>query len=152
MTITNAERIAEIAARAKAATPGPWHCGSSHCLADIPGGDKGIHLALNSLKRYDAPMFAAIRHAIANISIALLPKGTGWSGLTKRQKANAAFIAAAREDIPWLLAQLRKATDWERLARTVKRAITIPPGRTALESTTVDAIAAALKAAVEKEA
>jgi len=55
----------------------------------------------------------------------------------------------AQADIGWLLVQLRAATDWERLAKAAWNAI--DDDRLSAQEN-VDAIAAALKAAVEKGA
>ncbi len=119
--MTNAERIAEIAARAKAATKGPWTTWTA---------------SRGNIR------WKLVRIGETDVSVAEVPP-------SRHCARNAAFIAAARKDIPWLLARLRKATDWERLAKAAWNAID-DDRLNAQEN--VDAIADALKAAVEEEA
>ena len=82
------ERLFEIKARAKAATPGPWY----HVLAAIVG----------TTPRPDDDNTTCICN-------------TEWGNSTNIQP-NAEFIAAAREDVPALLAEVeRLRTDVARL-------------------------------------
>jgi hypothetical protein len=82
----------EIEARAKAATPGPW----TVCPMDmyIFGGDG--HMIASNCPMEDTWQV----------------RGAGAEGSGQRpegsQDANAAFIAAAREDIPRLIAEVRR--------------------------------------------
>lgn len=91
------ERLAEIEARCEAATPGPWHFvhenaglmqdhgyGLLFGEADVWGWEKNLFISVGCSFRTEAE----------------LGKGAG--------DANAAFIANARTDIPFLLAEVRR--------------------------------------------
>jgi len=79
--VTDNERIAQIEARCNAASPGPWTW--------EPSWPEGQVLTTAGLR--DGPW-----HAIAR---------RRWDN----ELADAAFILAAREDVPWLLNRLREA-------------------------------------------
>lgn len=85
------ERLFEIKARAKAATPGPWY----HVLAAIVG----------TTPRPDDDNTTCICN-------------TEWGNATNVQ-SNASFIAAAREDVPALLAEVERLR--EEVARLRKQ-------------------------------
>jgi len=93
-----------IEARAQAASPGPWGYGTGY---SADGGqqltakaDKADFLAL-SLNDDEAPLWV-----IDNGDV--IPAATGDG---PRAKANAAFIANARTDVPALLALVREQQD-----------------------------------------
>lgn len=74
--MTHTDRLAAIAARVEKATPGPWLVGDERLPTLFPRDDPSYHIAL--LESVREPRF----------------------------RPNADFIAHAREDIPFLLAQL----------------------------------------------
>lgn len=79
--MTDEQRLAEIRSRAEAATPGPWRAGLESPLASPDAAYR---------------IFAAARGAVLSVARlyhAALPN-----------EANAAFVAHAREDVPYLLA------------------------------------------------
>jgi hypothetical protein len=83
------DRIAEIEARTKKATDGPWIS-----IEEIQGGlGQGGHLRL---------LFQAVKASGENLL--RLPS-------TIRSKHDAAFIAHARQDIPFLLAEHHRLTE-----------------------------------------
>ncbi|MFE0039379.1 hypothetical protein [Streptomyces sp. NPDC059015] len=75
-----ADRLAEIAARAEAASTGPWMSDG----AEIYSAPNGY---------IDTEQWVAETLNLDN---------------EKASKANAAFIAHARADVPWLLAEIRR--------------------------------------------
>lgn len=97
--MTDEERLREIAARAAAATPGPWESqGDGHA----PSNGKTM---------------AWVMVEDTFVDVADMHNGP-------RAYADAKFIAAAREDVPWLLSVLAeskrarteaRATEWHRL-------------------------------------
>lgn len=105
-------RLAAITARAAAATPGPWR--SSHPTAWHDDAGHAHHFV------------STARPAEGGFDIVAL---TGRADLhpigeLDRTRLDAAFIAAAREDIPWLVEQLADAladADWlrEQYGKTV---------------------------------
>jgi transcriptional regulator with XRE-family HTH domain len=84
---TRMDRLDEIEARANAAAPGPWVVGPSH----VDCGEVWIHTRA-PLPPPDDPM--------ADPSVIC-------TGLDD-SPADAAFIAHAREDIPWLVSRIRE--------------------------------------------
>jgi hypothetical protein len=103
-TRTTLERLQEIRARAEKATAGPWEVDPSDCGARWSIGSSEHDIALASQLIGDSREGQPLR------------------------TANAAFIAHAREDIPWLLAKHeRLATEHAHL-----RALLKPNGRTVL--------------------
>ncbi|MGA4875934.1 hypothetical protein [Streptomyces lydicamycinicus] len=75
------DRLTEIAARAAAATPGPWtNYGTDLYRSSATGGFRLMDLLGSLTPEADNQSFR-----------------------------NASFVAAAREDVPWLLAQLEQA-------------------------------------------
>jgi hypothetical protein len=83
--MTDAE-LDEIEKRAKAATPGPWDGGFK------PGGVR--------VDATNAPGMLGMPPTVAKLS---------GSFQVQQEEANADFIAAAREDVPKLVAELRLA-------------------------------------------
>lgn len=87
-----ADRLAAITARAAAATPGPWRSGHPAAWRD------------------HAHHFVATNHVPGGFGVIAL---TGRADLDvdghARPRRDAAFIAAAREDIPWLVERLADA-------------------------------------------
>lgn len=78
-------RLAEIEARAKAATEGPWH---SNKYGSVGAGKYGT-----------SPMVLE----------------SGWDGIPSREPPNLEFAAHARQDIPDLIAYVRELEgqrDW----------------------------------------
>lgn len=90
------ERLAEIEARANAATPGPWEAGESAFDSSTGGG---------SCLGVFAPTKYSPRALLANEVF---------------DEADAAFIAHARADVPDLVAEMRRLRDT--LERLVHRA------------------------------
>ena len=103
------KRLSEIEARANAATPGPWFPAGNANGYWVECGEKGEDGERNQW--------------IANIDSAV-----------KHERPDAAFIADARQDIPELLAEVRRLraalTDyanhaddsgWSNLAREIRR-------------------------------
>lgn len=88
-------QVAAIAARLKAATPGPWHAEQ----APFGGGSE-----------CDEVMFTAARGITFRVARCLLQR-------PGQATADAAFIAHAREDIPALLAERAALLEMLRLAR-----------------------------------
>lgn len=86
------EQLAAIEARAAKATPGPWGADATY-----PGGVYCDDATGSLVARVSGDGFEYVPRAESE-----------W-------QANAAFIAAAREDIPALAAALRRA--WEEIAR-----------------------------------
>ena len=89
------QRLAEIEARANAATPGPWYA-----LDHSSGG-----VILQASPDEEDYLSSIIEDGDFAAEAATVRTDDG------------AFIAAAREDVPWLIAQLREAND----VRTSKR-------------------------------
>jgi hypothetical protein len=93
--MTDDERLAEIAARAAAATPGPWArhdvVGWVH-LKDV--GEWGVESIPRRSSGHGGDVWPDF--------LAVMPHG-------RRAVPDADFIAAARDDIPYLLEQLRQA-------------------------------------------
>ncbi len=101
MSTPDAERLAEIQARTDKATPGPWLCGGGDTIGlgienHSPGSfSYDIELATVSFQRdreHDAQ-----RSRKRGVEVTL--------GTTE---ADAQFIAHARQDVPWLLAQVAR--------------------------------------------
>lgn len=119
----SADRIAEIAARVEAATPGPWvahssdGCGLSHYAQDCPEGLCSLYPVARALHNdVDVDIYA--------------PEGD-YRKRDHRVSDNADFIAHAREDVPWLLAALAGATETlaqaERERQEIAAALGIAP-------------------------
>lgn len=95
----DAAKLAEIEARANAATPGPWREGNTGsddpAWVEVDTGEDGDEIGLAQV--IDGPRKIA---------------RTGWSWLKSDQqhRTNAAFIAAARTDVPALVAEVRRLT------------------------------------------
>ncbi|MGW4114794.1 hypothetical protein ACWEFJ_28300 [Actinosynnema sp. NPDC004786] len=83
-----AARLAEIQARADAATPGPWMVDHAAAVREVPGW----HVAVG------AP-------APAGFTVVALT-GTAGAGAHERSVPDAEFIAHARDDVPVLLAEV----------------------------------------------
>jgi len=101
---TTTQRIAEIRARLEQATPGPWHHWQDN--------DTPIDVRVCAAPSADGPCEQCV--AIAwHTSIAgetVDGKGEEWTPETIAEwTANALFIAHARDDVPWLLAELERA-------------------------------------------
>lgn len=77
------DRLSEIRARCDAATPGPW---------DIGGIRK------NLIQTANAPF----------CEVCTVRGGSSFQEIDGQQKSNAAFIAHAREDIPYLLSEIER--------------------------------------------
>ena len=84
------DRLTEIEARAKAATPGPWHA-----------TDNWYDGPLHGVASADGHEFVGISH--------------GERPTTEvneaQEKADATFIAAAPDDIAWLVAEVKRLRD-----------------------------------------
>lgn len=81
------ERLAEIRERAEAASPGPWERGLNEWAVQISSvfwGDGRLLAEMNILN--EADMVDPVAY--------------------ERSEPNAEFIAHAREDVPWLLAEV----------------------------------------------
>jgi len=92
-----ADRLVEIKARAAAATPGPWEC-------ELPRWNKqgrSYRAAVRCESRPDDPRNTAIATVFA-------PRDCGEKALLQ-PPANGVFIAAARSDVPDLVAALEVA-------------------------------------------
>jgi hypothetical protein len=88
--MTDAELDA-IEARAKAATPGPWTAEHEYIAAPVPGG---------------RPNGEVIGDFIPSTRSRHVP--------VQQMRANATFVAAARDDVPALVAEVRRLTAaWE---------------------------------------
>lgn len=126
-------RLAEIRARAEAATEGPWvrgdrkriagvtgRFGEDRCVyckegtepswvgvRDINGTEMLAHVhAASAFTWWDHGIYAT--RAAATDSICVV-RDTDEYGLM--DPADAEFIAAARQDVPWLLAEVERLTD-----------------------------------------
>jgi hypothetical protein len=97
------DRLDEIRARVEAATPGPWEWDDSEWHRGFYA-QEGRPLGDRSIGELSAGDIDVLR---AHIDEEYL---TG-------RLADAAFIAAAREDVPWLLAQIRRLRRIELAAR-----------------------------------
>ncbi len=140
--MTPEQRIAEIEARAAKATPGPW-----------VNNDGGIRTATPN---FPSHLDEEVRTGdICDMRCHdRLGRTYQWD---EEDKATGDFIARARVDVPWLLEQLKAATEYDKLADAVwaalqkgawlhrKSGITA----TASECRALATIAAALQAAVE---
>lgn len=82
----SAERLAEIRARAEAATPGPWRQDVMYVDAVVPQGRPGGEVIIQC--------YPTVRHLNAVVPV----------------KANAAFVAHSRKDVPELLAEIERLT------------------------------------------
>jgi hypothetical protein len=88
------QQLADLAARAAAATPGPWEA------RDQEGPSTLVHSV--ALKN------CTVMHALY----------AWWQGLGEKEAlANAAFVAAAREAVPALIAEVREAREVAREER-----------------------------------
>ena len=94
----SADRLAEIKARADSATPGPW-------LQDGPwwtddGGPEPTAL----------PCVVDVDRALV-----VFPPDATDVGMKRPEDraANMAFIAAAREDVPWLVSEVERLERWK---------------------------------------
>lgn len=103
-TLLSDERLAEIRAREQAATPGPWKDYVEH--------------GFNGWKSYATGSYKleSTSPEVAPYQVALVEGYSRGEPTTRRQrKLDAAFIAAARQDVPDLLAEV------ERLRKEVLR-------------------------------
>lgn len=92
------DRLEEIKARAEKATPGPWSADDEH--GDIPGAERAWCVS----KITESGDYS---HDIAYLSTDCAdPIGT-------QETADAEFIAHAREDIPWLVAEVERLREYE---------------------------------------
>ena len=82
------QRLREIRERAEAASPGPWRTSFIRSRSGDPAGDE------HSVLTPDCDVVADIAWQI------------GWD---EQQHRNAAFVAHARADVPWLLEQVAEA-------------------------------------------
>lgn len=103
-----AERLAEIKARCKAAAGGPWEIGIDEELVPLEEADASMAARENAA--FPARWICGGGYALAAVGDPLSSK------LCDDDKANLAFIAHARQDIPDLLAEV------ERLRRLLKDA------------------------------
>lgn len=83
------ERLAEIEARCNAATPGPW----DSCTAICGSGDSAIIAPIHGRSCVLALVYAEVDEQGKDVV---------------RSMRDAAFIAAARTDVPDLLAEVRR--------------------------------------------
>lgn len=86
-------RLAAIAARVAAATPGPWRAGGVE--------NPGKYSSLFAEDDYNV-IFSTVTREMLIGPFDYLPGGVC-------EEVDATFIANARSDIPWLLEQLREA-------------------------------------------
>lgn len=99
------ERLAEIEARANAATPGPWVGDDGH-VHSKPASD-AAHAYVMRLMR-DKAFAAAETEEQTNRP----ETEVAWCSQEHENfEADEAFIAAARTDVPWLTSQLRRAVE-----------------------------------------
>ena len=108
-------RLEEIEARAQAATPGPWevsywyewHRADSRRCAETCGRGK-TPLATRMAVKYE---HHATGRSVEDIVVAgrhhLICPGHGYEESGSIDEAEAEFIAHARSDVPWLLAEVR---------------------------------------------
>lgn len=87
------EREAEIQARVEAATPGPWRYSWTQVPPQVRDDEPVMHCVTAGIPEPRERLWGMIVHAHED-------RGNMWDG------PNAAFIAHAREDIPYLLARV----------------------------------------------
>ena len=105
---TRAEKLAEIRKRVKNATPGLW--------CDIFTG--------SGVDRYDIGRFHEMkddRHVIATCDVEYGDGVPAVKRHPKQVRADIAFIAHARQDIPFLLAELERLEKENRELRRARR-------------------------------
>ena len=95
--IIDAKELAEIEARANAATPGPWRAVDKSVRTDKQRPDLGLYN--HAPNAWDGGICNTIGGGYYS------RKGDGVNVLARD---NAAFIAHARTDIPWLIARVRE--------------------------------------------
>lgn len=98
-TQTIAQRLAEIAAREQAATKGPWGFYDGSTYIDI-----AADLEMTGIGSY------SYREKIAQLDDQDPPEELDEDQASELMTANAEFIASAREDIPFLLAEVARLT------------------------------------------
>lgn len=110
--IIDAKELAEIEARANAATPGPWRAVDKSVRTDKQRPDLGLYN--HAPNAWDGGICNTIGGGYYS------RKGDGVNVLARD---NAAFIAHARTDIPWLIARVRELEAQAALDATVVEAI-----------------------------
>ena len=112
MTESERQRVAEIVERAEKATPGPWRTDIRDGLHRIYDSEGSIH-GRNGIAATDyfAAHFRQLRLGTAGCDPLNVPQdGDGMKNHPAWREAfvNAAFIAASREDVPFLLALVKR--------------------------------------------
>lgn len=101
--VSGTDRLDEIRARADAATGGPWEVRKSRSGNNWIDG-----------RNYD--------EILAPETVECMAYCYGGSSMIRLDDMDAAFIAAARDDVPWLLAEVaRVARERDALAATMER-------------------------------
>lgn len=97
-------RLAEIEARDKAATPGPW---VAETYENVGAAKREGYFAWSTdghgHDAYNGRPVATVWRRTGVL------RATGLPGSIEVSAEDAAFIVAAREDVPWLIAQVRAA-------------------------------------------
>lgn len=126
MTNTETDRLAEIRARAAAATPGPWrwhgNTDNRHVWLQTPrmGGMTVMDFVRWGMQQA-APRFGVdglMRTADTMVRYAVAPDATSRkdpsvyrADITSIRHPDAEFIAASRADVDWLLAEVERLRD-----------------------------------------
>ncbi len=103
--MTIAERIAEIKARAEAATPGPW------TRTFKPGRDESRAWLLGQFDASDGDGVHGAGVGAPGKTVEDECLSTAVTGNGPTSEANAVFIVAARTDVPFLCDQLERALE-----------------------------------------
>lgn len=131
----SAERLAEIRARADAATQGPWHFAYTSIWGDgrvareeawLDSLDAAHTLDRNPCEHCDGGPCAYRGKALDMDPVVARVQPSYGDTATGQRVLDAEFIAAARQDIPDLLAEIDRLRAWQALSRL--QALAAEPG------------------------
>jgi hypothetical protein len=106
------DRLDEIKTRAEAATPGPWN----PAIAPHPdSAQTHAEYLVASLCNEGRPLWVAWAENPTDDGFAYVVPAVTGDGPTS--EANADFVAHAREDVPWLIAEVERLREIERRTR-----------------------------------